>query len=433
MTTEKFSDRYFCRTKKNFRAEVEIPGSKSISNRALILAALSEKKSVIRNFLISDDTTYMIEALKKVGYSLNFSDDMRDLTIFPEREINFENIDIYTGNAGTVMRFIATFFLTKKCNVTLKGNPRMNERPIKDLADSLLELGADIRYLQNPGYPPMEMSFSGDTADTVTIDCDRSSQYLSSLMLSAPYFRNGLQIRIKNNIVSRPYVDMSIKMIEDFGGTVIEKEKNKLFQIPKGEYSLASYLVEGDMSSASYFLALALITDSTIRIDNFFRKSIQGDRRFLELFLEMGGSIIEEGETFITVKGCGSYRGIDVDLNRAPDIAQTLAVTALFADTPTTVRNVANMRIKETDRISALRNEIERLGGEFIEREEGFTVIPCLKYHSAQIETYDDHRMAMSFALAGFRIPGLIIKDPKCVTKTFPGFFEILDEIFKER
>lgn len=429
MIIDRFDEKYICQTKQNFSAQVEIPGSKSISNRALILAALEEKKVILKNFLISDDTIYMIEALKKIGYSIIFSDDMRTLTIEPSRDISFENVEIYTGNAGTVMRFIASFFLTKKSKVTLIGNPRMNERPIKDLADSLTELGAHIRYLEKSGYPPIEITSQNRLSERITIDCDRSSQYLSSLLLSAPYFEKGLTVEIKNRIVSRPYVDMSIKMIEDFGGKVVEEKRDKSFHIPHGTYNLNSYLVEGDMSSASYFLALALITDSTVRIDNFFRDSIQGDRRFLEIFLQMGGAILEEGETYIVVKGCCSYQGIDIDLNTAPDIAQTLAVTALFADSPTTVTNVANMRIKETDRISALKTEIERVGGGFIEHEDSFTVVPAKNYKAAEIETYDDHRMAMSFTLAGFRISGLIIKDPKCVTKTFPGFFNIIDKI----
>lgn len=413
--------------KKNFSATVEIPGSKSISNRALILGALSNQKITLKNFLLSDDTVFMIKALEKLGYNIFFSEDKKDLTLLPTKLESFKDIEIYTGNAGTVMRFIASFFLTKKSEIILRGNPRMNQRPIKDLADSLRDLGAKIQYLNESGYPPIAIINSGSLKKEVVIDCDKSSQYLSSLMLSAPYFKDGLEIKIKNKIVSRPYVDMSIKMIKDFGGEVLETCKNKIFKVLPGKYNLDSYLIEGDMSSASYFIALALITDSTVTIKNYFRESIQGDKLFLDIFLLLGGTILDQGDTWITIKGISKYPGIDIDLNNAPDIAQTLAVAALFAETPTTVRNVANMRIKETDRISALKNEIEKIGGKFIEYPDGFTVIPQQNYHGAEIETYDDHRMAMSFALAGMRVENIIIKDPDCVSKTFPNFFSIID------
>ncbi|MGL4980661.1 MAG: 3-phosphoshikimate 1-carboxyvinyltransferase [Fusobacteriaceae bacterium] len=415
--------------KNKFSAIVEIPGSKSISNRALILGALSNRKIILKNFLLSDDTIFMIEALKKLGYGISFSENKKNLVLLPTTLKTFENVDIFTGNAGTVMRFIASFFLTKKSIITLTGNPRMNQRPIKDLADSLQNLGAEIKYLEKIGYPPITITSTGTPNNKVTIDCDKSSQYLSSLMLSAPYFENGLLIKIKNKIVSRPYVDMSIQMIRDFGGNIYETSPNRLFEIPPKNYELDSYLIEGDMSSASYFIAMALITDSTITIKNYFRNSMQGDKIFLDIFLRLGGSIISQGDTWITLKGVSNYSGIDIDLNDAPDIAQTLAVVALFANTPTTIRNVENMRIKETDRISALKNEIEKIGGKFIEYVDGFTIIPQKIYNGAEIETYDDHRMAMSFGLVGMRVENITIKDPNCVSKTFPEFFSIIDKL----
>lgn len=415
--------------KTNFSAIVEIPGSKSISNRALILGSLANKKIVLKNFLISDDTVFMIEALKKLGYGISSDLEKKNLTLFPTQLTTFENIEIFTGNAGTVMRFIASFFLTKKSKIILRGNQRMNERPIKDLADSLTDLGASINYLEEFGYPPIELSSSGTPNSQVRLDCDKSSQYLSSLLLSAPYFKNGLEIKIKNRIVSRPYVDMSIKMIKDFGGEVFEIEKDRFFKILPNTYSLDSYLIEGDMSSASYFIAMALITNSTITIKNYFKESIQGDKIFLDIFKKLGGTVLDQGDTWITIKGTSKYPGIDIDLNNAPDIAQTLAMVALFAETSTTIRNVENMRIKETDRITALKNEIEKIGGKFIEYTDGFTIIPQKKYHGGEIETYDDHRMAMSFALAGMKIENIVIKNPACVSKTFPEFFSILEKI----
>lgn len=416
--------------KKEFNLEVTIPGSKSISNRALILAALQGEPSLLHNFLSSDDTHFMIEGLKKLGNSIEFLEN-NTLKIVGNPEREFKNISLFTGNAGTMMRFLSSYIATGSGCVKLIGNDRMNNRPIEDLVNSLLELGVNVNYLEKVGYPPIEIVMNkNDLSKIVHVKGNKSSQYLTSLLLSAPYFKNGLDIKIEGELVSKPYINMTLAMMKDFGVDVREDKVNNIFHVPTGKYFKNEYLIEGDMSSASYFLAMALITNSTIKINNFFKNSIQGDKKFLEIFILLGGKIVSQDDFSITVKGCKSYKGISIDLNDAPDIAQTLAVVALFATTPTTVTNVANMRIKETDRISALNNEITKLGGEFIEYTDGFKIIPKSDYHGATIETYDDHRMAMSLALAGLIIPDIIIKDPNCVTKTFPNYFEIFDKIY---
>ncbi len=423
------SKHYLVKNKENFILELSLPGSKSISNRALLLAALTGKKVLLRNFLSSDDTSYMIAALRKLGNKITFFTENPDLTIEGNPERIFSG-EIYTGNAGTVMRFISSYIATGSGEVILNGDKRMNERPIKDLIDSLDELGIKTKYLEKNGYPPIQIFSKGIKNKEISINCDKSSQYLSSLLLSAPYFSQDLNIQVTNDIVSRPYIDMTLKMIKDFGGEVVENKKSNTFEVKKSTYNIDSYLIEGDMSSASYFLAMALITNSTITIKNYFRDSIQGDKKFLEIFLKMGGEILSQSETSITIEGCKKYNGIDIDLNDSPDLAQTLAILALFAKTPTTVRNVANLRIKETDRISALNKEITKLGGIFIEYEDGFKIIPNKNYNSAKIDTYDDHRMAMSFALAGLKIPNIEIQNIACVSKTFPSYFDIFNSIY---
>ena len=423
---------YSVKPNKNFYLEVELPGSKSISNRAIILSALSGKKVILKNFLTSDDTNYMIEGLKKLGNTIYFSENKKNLTILGNSKRDFGKVELFTGNAGTMMRFLAAYILTGKGEITLTGDARMNMRPIKDLVNSLKELGALVSYENSEGYPPIKIISEGKILkNLISVDSSISSQYLTALLLSASYYSSPLKIAVpKGKIVSRPYIDMSLKMIEQFGGDILENKDNFSFKVTPKEFSLTEYLIEGDMSGASYFLAMALITNSIIKINNFFKNSLQGDKKFLDIFLKLGGIILEETDFSITVKGVEDYPGIDIDLNDAPDIAQTLAVVALFANTQTTIRNVFNMRVKETDRISALKNEITKLGGIFEEWEDGFSITPSKNYHSAEIDTYNDHRMAMSLALAGLRIDGVTIKDSLCVSKTFPDFFKIFDKIY---
>lgn len=413
-----------------FKISIDIPGSKSISNRALILAALSGKQVILENLLFSDDTKYMIEGLKILGNDINISEDKKTVIVNGLTNRNFGEKEIYVGNAGTAMRFLGSYIATGVGSITLTGNARMKERPIEDLVSALISLGVEVKYLEKTGFPPIKIVSKGVYANSVTIDTTKSSQYVSSLLLSASYFNNPLEIKLQGNTVSKPYIDMTLKMVEQFGGTITSKD-NSFMIIPK-KYNLKNYIVEGDMSSASYFLAAALIGNGTVTINNFFKDSIQGDRDFLNILCSIGLKIINFEDKEITVQGIKSYEGIDINLNDTPDVAQTLAIVGLFANSPTTIKDVENMRIKETDRISALNNEISKLGATFIEYQDGFKIIPKsnFEYSPADIETYDDHRMAMSFSLAGLRIPNIRILNPECVSKTFPDFFAQFEKIY---
>lgn len=416
----------------NFNVTIDIPGSKSITNRALILSALSGKTVFLKNILLSDDTKYMIDALKVLNNKIEYNESNKTLKITGNKNPIYNDVNLYVGNAGTAMRFLSSYLITGTGVATLHGNSRMNERPIKDLVDSLTQLGAHVEYLNNFGYPPIRITSNGVSATSVKIDGSKSSQYISSILMAAPNFKNPINIEFIGKIVSKPYIDMTLSMMRDFGIN-FSTQNNSIYITPQS-YNLTDYLVEGDMSSASYFLAMALMTNSTVTLNNFFKNSIQGDSKFLEILLKMGLTILNFKNSCITVKGVTEYKGIQLSMNDIPDVAQTLASIAIFATTPTKVWDVENMRIKETDRISALKNEILKINGDFIEFNDGFLINPkpLKDYKGTFLETYDDHRMAMALSLIGLKVPNIKILNPECVSKTFPNFFEEFNKIYKE-
>lgn len=416
----------------NFKVTVDIPGSKSITNRALILSALSGKTVTLKNILLSDDTRYMIDALRALNNTIEVDEINKTLKIIGNKNPKYENLSLYIGNAGTAIRFLSSYLATGEGTATLYGNDRMNQRPIKDLVDSLIQLGVNVEYLNNHGYPPIRITSKGVFANHVKINGSKSSQYISSILMAAPNFKNSIEIELSGRIISKPYIDMTLTMMRDFG--VKFNYNNNSIHISPQEYSREEYLIEGDMSSASYFLAMALISNSTVTLNNFFKHSIQGDSKFLNILEKIGLEVLNFNNTSITVKGIPIYKGIELSMNDIPDVAQTLAVVGLFATSPTKVWDVENMRIKETDRISALKNEILKINGNFIEFNDGFLIIPkSLKsYHGNLLETYDDHRMAMSLSLIGLKVPDIKILNPNCVSKTFPNFFKEFSKIYKE-
>lgn len=422
---------YKTKTAYNSYAEINIPGSKSITNRALILASLSENPVIIKNPLFSDDTVYMIEGLKTLGNNIEISSDKKTIKVRGNKTREFGNQKIFVGNAGTVMRFLVSYIACGKGEIIIEGSPRMNERPIGELVNSMRELGVEIKYLQKEGYPPLKISAKGISKTSVHVSGKNSSQYLSSVLLSAPYFEKGLDIIVSSNIISKPYVNMTLKMIEQFGGKA-ELTSTGYKILPQKYNNLTEYSVEGDMSSASYFLAAALVTKSKIKINNFFAESIQGDYKLLDILKKHGLKVIEQKKDYIIAEGTENYSGFNLNLNDTPDIVPTLAVTALFAGSPTVIKDVESLRVKECDRISALCTEIKKLNGNIIEYQDGFKIIPkpFSEYKGCNIATYDDHRIAMSFAVAGLKISGINILNPKCVSKTFPQFFDEFEKIY---
>lgn len=421
---------YEVKVGQNFTAEIDVPGSKSVANRALIIAALAEGTTVLKNMLFSDDTRYMMEAIRKLGNTVEVDEQKRTVIVESTTEKVFPGTELFIGNAGTAMRFLPTYISAGEGKVSITGIQRMKERPIKDLVDGLRELGVKVAYKEKDGFPPFEIDANGLPGGEISIRGDKSSQYLTSILLSAPYAKEDVTVKIQGKLVSIPYVDITIKMMKDFG-VEVENRHYKEFFIKSGQkYKSREYVVEGDCSSASYFFGIAAITNSEIKVNNVCKNTMQGDIKLLEVLEKMGVSV-SYGENHVLVKGSGKLSGITVDMHHMSDVAQTLSVVALFADGITEIKNVYNMRIKETDRIKAVYNELTKLGAKVTELEDGLIIEPAVKYNeNVEIDTYDDHRMAMSFSLAGLRIPGVKIKDPDCVSKTFPNYFEEFEKIY---
>lgn len=412
---------------------VNIPGSKSISNRALIIAAQGKGETLLQNMLFSDDTRYMIKALEQLGNKLVVNEEEKTVKIIPNEKKIWEECELFVGNAGTAMRFLPTYIASGTGTVTITGIERMKERPIRDLVDALRQLEVEVEYLEKDGFPPIRVKANGLKGGTVKIKGDKSSQYITSILLSAPSSKEGIRIEIQGDLVSIPYVEITRLMMKDFG-VDFENKDNKVLKVESSKYIGRDYIVEGDCSSASYFFAMGALGNK-VRLNNIKLDSIQGDIKFLDVLLNMGLKIVDKGENFVEVEGDGNLKGIDVDMKHISDTAQTLSVVSLFAKGKTTIRNVYNMRIKETDRIRACYNELSKLGAKLTEFEDGLCIEPLAKVEDynkgVHIDTYDDHRMAMSFALAGLKVEDVIIKDPHCVSKTFPNYFDEFEKIYK--
>ncbi|MFO7977005.1 MAG: 3-phosphoshikimate 1-carboxyvinyltransferase [Candidatus Hydrogenedentota bacterium] len=403
--------------RKDLDSEVTVPGSKSCTARALVMAALTQGVSTLKGVAPGDDTGYMIEGIRALGGDLTREGDVVTVKI---RRLAPSQTPLYLGNSGTAMRFLTAACAGVPGTTVLDGNPRMRERPIKDLAIALREWGLDVQT-QN-GYPPVTLTSNGPFGGTTHIRGSASSQYLSGLVMTAVQAEREPIIVVEDKLVSKPYVDLTLAMMEE-RGVETKNEDYLAFRVPAGQrYTPGEYVIEGDASGASYFFAAAAIAGGRVRVCNLGESSLQGDAQFPRV-LERMGCTVTAGPDWTEVIGATPLRGLNIDLNAMPDMAQTIAVTALFAESPTTIRNVANLRIKECDRIDAMARELQKLGAAVQEFKDGLRIVPG-KLHGAAIDTYNDHRMAMSFALAGLRIPGVIIRNPGCVSKTFPDFFE---------
>ncbi|MCG9722768.1 3-phosphoshikimate 1-carboxyvinyltransferase [Shewanella sp. Isolate7] len=403
---------------------VNIPGSKSISNRALLLATLAEGKTRLTNLLDSDDIRHMLTALKQLGVNYQLSDNNRVCELEGlGGAINSDSAQtLFLGNAGTAMRPLCAALTLGRGEFTLTGEPRMEERPIGDLVDALSALGADISYLKQPGFPPLTINATGLNGGDVEIAGDLSSQFLTALLMVTPLAKEQVNIKIKGELVSKPYIDITIALMAQFGVTVINHDYQR-FEIPAGQkyVSPGTVLVEGDASSASYFLAAGAIQGGEVKVTGVGLKSIQGDVKFADV-LEAMGAEIEWGDDFIIARSAPLH-GVNLDMNHIPDAAMTIATTALFASGTTTLTNIYNWRIKETDRLAAMATELRKVGAEVEEGHDFIRVTPPAQLNTADIDTYNDHRMAMCFSLMAFADCGITINDPDCTSKTFPDYF----------
>ena len=412
--------------------QIDLPGSKSISNRTLLLAALSKGYTQIRNLLVSDDTDRMLEALAKLGLNItplaniNLSNNVFELT-GNNGEFSIKEADIFLGNAGTAFRPLTAALALSGGHYTLKGVPRMHERPIGDLVDALRQIGANIEYLENEGFPPLKISPAKiDVSKSIQIRGDVSSQFLTALLMALPLTKKQATIEVIGELISKPYIEITLNLMARFGVNVI-RDGWKTFTTPENiQYQSPTMIsVEGDASSASYFLAAGAI-GGFVNVNGIGANSIQGDVKFAEALALMGGKIYYSSESIEADKpDLPKLKAIDLDCNHIPDAAMTLAILALFADGTTTLRNIASWRVKETDRISAMATELRKVGA-IVEEGADYIKItpPATLTPNAVIDTYDDHRMAMCFSLVSLGGVPITINDPKCVAKTFPNYFE---------
>ena len=405
---------------------INLPGSKSVSNRALLLAALAKGTTKLTNLLDSDDVRHMLNALEKLGVTFRLSDDRTCCEVEgnagPLRSA--DSLELFLGNAGTAMRPLAAALCLSSGDITLTGEPRMKERPIGHLVEALRQGGAKVDYLEQENYPPLRLH-GGFTGGEVSVDGSVSSQFLTALLMTAPLAPQDTVIHIKGELVSKPYIDITLNMMASFGIRV-DHDNYQVFHITGNQTYQApgDYLVEGDASSASYFLAAAAIKGGTVRVTGIGRNSMQGDIHFADV-LEKMGARITWGDAYIECTR-GTLQGIDMDMNAIPDAAMTIATTALFAQGTTTIRNIYNWRVKETDRLAAMATELRKVGAEVEEGHDYIRVTPPARLQKAEIGTYDDHRMAMCFSLVALSDTPVTILDPKCTAKTFPDYFDRL-------
>jgi 3-phosphoshikimate 1-carboxyvinyltransferase len=409
-------------------ATVKVPGSKSITNRALLVAAMAGGRSTIDAALISDDTRRMVAALSALGFAVKADERARRITLaggagaIPSTGANLD-----AGGAGTAMRFLAGFLTLGRGRYRLDGNARMRERPIGPLIDAMRTLGLEVTSEFGNGCPPVVIETRGTafTGGTVTIDARLSSQFVSALLMPAPLWRDGLLLTVIGD-AARPFIDMTVKLMELWGASI--SMAGDRIAVPGGQhYRAMNFTVEPDATAASYFAAAAALIGGTVTIPGITKTSVQGDARFLEILELMGARVTWHADA-VKISGTGKLRGVDVAMNAMPDVVPTLAAIAPFAETPTRIRKVGFIRHHESDRIGALATELRRLGAAVEEFDDGLEIAPSV-LHAAAIETYDDHRIAMAFAVAGLKTAGVRIRNPGCVAKTYPEFFDDLERL----
>jgi 3-phosphoshikimate 1-carboxyvinyltransferase len=418
---------------------VRLPGSKSISNRTLLLAALAGGSTTIVDLLASDDTMVMLGALHALGIQWERVDERTHIVHGAGGVLPVHEADLFMGNAGTAIRPLTAALAVIGGDYTLHGVARMHERPIGDLVDALNAVGAQVEYTGEPGYPPLRIRRGHVHASRMSVRGNVSSQFLTALLMAAPLMakEHPVSIDVEGELISKPYIEITLNLMRRFGVTV-EQDGWQSFTVQPGQryQSPGTIHVEGDASSASYFLAAGAIAGGTVRVEGVGADSIQGDVRFADALARMG-AIITKGDNWIEATSNGVLKAIDADFNHIPDAAMTIAVAALYADGTSTLRNIASWRVKETDRLAAMATELRKLGAVVEEGPDYITITPPAEIGAATIDTYDDHRMAMCFSLASLdgaarRGNAMRINDPKCVAKTFPDYFEAFAGIAKD-
>ena len=403
---------------------VNLPGSKSVSNRALLLAALARGTTRLTNLLDSDDIRHMLNALKTLGVSYELSANKTECTVhgLGRAFSSSEPVNLFLGNAGTAMRPLCAALCLSNGEFTLTGEPRMEERPIAHLVDALRQAGAHVHYLKKDGYPPLTIEGKGLWGGEVVIDGSVSSQFLTAFLMAAPLASGDVRIRIRGELVSKPYIDITLHIMKQFGVTV-EHDDYQVFYVRGNQtyVSPGTFLVEGDASSASYFLAAGAIKGK-VRVTGIGKNSIQGDIRFADVLEKMGAKITW-GDDFIEAENVGELQAVDLDMNQIPDAAMTIATAALFANGKTAIRNIYTWRVKETDRLTAMATELRKVGAEVVEGHDFIEITPPAQLKHAAIDTYNDHRIAMCFSLVALSDTKVTINDPGCTSKTFPDYF----------
>jgi 3-phosphoshikimate 1-carboxyvinyltransferase len=414
----------------NVAGKVHLPGSKSISNRVLLLAALAKGRTEISNMLDSDDVRHMLNALTVLGVSYQLSDCRTKCTVEGVGGL-FRQVApkaLFLGNAGTAMRPLTAVLAASDVQVTLNGEPRMHERPIGHLVDALRQWQANIVYLGKEGFPPLQINGKALSGGNIQINGSISSQFLTAVLMVAPLLNGDSNIDIIGELVSKPYIDITLALMQRFGVQVVNHGYQR-FSI-KGQQHYSSpgkWLVEGDASSASYFLAAAAIKGGSITVSGIGKNAVQGDIYFVDALQQMGADV-EWGDNYIKVTR-NELNGIDRDYNAIPDAAMTIATTALFAKGPSVIRNVYNWRVKETDRLAAMATELRKVGAVVEEGHDYLKITPPVQLTHASIATYNDHRMAMCFSLVALSDTAVTIEDPDCTAKTFPGYFSLFKSL----
>ena len=406
---------------------VEVPGSKSLTQRALIAAALAEGESVLIGPLASEDTAYTIAALRAMGIDINDQDPARWRVWGSAGHIRTPSAPIYLGNNGTATRFLTSVAALGQGVFHITGSDRMASRPIAPLMEALRGWGVDIVSDADNGCPPLTIRASGLAGGKTVLPEGKSSQYLSSLLLVAPYSRIPAELTVHGEVYSKPYVEMTLEVMAAFGISPEAAVTLDFFCIPSGSYQGREYPIEGDASGASYFWAAAAVTGGRVTVANVPVPSLQGDAQLVPLLARMGCEVTRAGKTGLTVQGPRQLTGIEVDMGDMPDVAPTLAVVAAFAEGTTTIKNIAHLRIKECDRLSAMVTELAKMGADVEEGDDYMKIhgqSGGANLHGAEIETYEDHRIAMCFGVAGLKVPGVLIRGEECVAKSFPDFWE---------